>query len=425
MIEELRDQMSDLRKQLNESNARIGTLEQKLQKQNTKREEAIATSMRVDRSNKEEARPVAESNAKDATKIPGTNTSLTFGGFAKLNAIFNSVSVGANKFGDQYLDIASIPVGPSRQGEHDQINFHAKQSRLWFKSHTPSKLGDISTLIELDLFGSQDTYTPRLRHAFGSFGKFLGGQTWTTFANSSAIPERLDFGIPVGGIERRQPQIRWSQPIVDNLVEMQLAFEMPHSKVIKDMDTTIITPGDDRYPDMVLRFNSNQDWGTVSLATLGRQIRISEASGMNQKSWGGAISAAGRINIGTLDNIRFTFNYGNVLSPYVSTGAYADAAIKASGQMELITIHSGLLAYQRHWNDQWRTNIIISHSHADLPAYVNDSLTRKAYSAHINLLWNPRPQILFGLEYLYALRELQNNLNGDLSRFQFSSRFNF
>ncbi|MBK6959108.1 MAG: hypothetical protein IPH22_13020 [Nitrosomonas sp.] len=37
---------------------------------------------------------------------------------------------------------------------------------------------------------------------------------------------------------------------------------------------------------------------------------------MNQKSWGGAISAAGRINIGTLDNIRFTFNYGNV-SPYV------------------------------------------------------------------------------------------------------------
>ena len=56
MIEELRDQMSDLRKQLNESNARIGTLEQKLQKQNTKREEAIATSMRVDRSNKEEAR---------------------------------------------------------------------------------------------------------------------------------------------------------------------------------------------------------------------------------------------------------------------------------------------------------------------------------------------------------------------------------
>jgi hypothetical protein len=176
---------------------------------------------------------------------------------------------------------------------------------------------------------------------------------------------------------------------------------------------------------MVLRFNSNQDWGTVSLATLGRQIRISEASGMNQKSWGGAISAAGRINIGTLDNIRFTFNYGNVLSPYVSTGAYADAAIKASGQMELITIHSGLLAYQRHWNDQWRTNIIISHSHANLPAYVNDSLTKKAYSAHINLLWNPRPQILFGLEYLYALRELQNDLNGDLSRFQFSSRFNF
>lgn len=422
LIKELRDQMSALRKQLNESDARIDALEQKLrQGQNTKHKETITTSTLVDQSSKEEARP----NVKGSFKIPGSNTSLTFGGFAKLDTIFSSVSAGADKSGDQFLDIASIPVGSSRQGEHDQITLHAKQSRFWFKSFTPSELGDINTLVELDLFGSQDAHTPQLRHAFGSVGNFLAGQTWTTFTNSSAIPERLDKGIPVGGIERRQPQIRWTQPIANVPLEMQLALEAPHGRVIKNMDSAIVAPGDDRYPDIVLRFNSYQEWGELSLAALGRQIRISEASGMSQESWGGAVSMAGKINTSGLNNVRFMFNYGNGLARYVTTGAYADAALDASGHMELITFHSGLLAYQHYWNDLWRSNIILSYSHADLPAFINGSLTREAQSAHINLLWNLRPQTIFGLEYLYAIRELQNGLEGDLSRFQFSTRFNF
>jgi len=426
LIKELRDQMSGLRKQLNESDARIDALERKLrQEQNAKSKETIAASTLVDQSSKEEARPVTKGNVKGSIKIPGSNTTLTFGGFAKLDAIFSSVSAGADKSGDQFLDIASIPVGSSRQGEHDQITLHAKQSRFWFKSFTPSESGDINTLVELDLFGSQDAHTPRLRHAFGSVGNFLAGQTWTTFTNSSAIPERLDKGVPVGGIERRQPQIRWTQPIANVPLEMQLALEAPHGRVIKGMDSAIVTPGDDRYPDIVLRFNSYQEWGALSLAALGRQIRISEAPGMSQESWGGAVSMAGRINTSGLNNVRFMFNYGNGLARYVTTGAYADAALDASGHMELITFRSGLLAYQHYWNDLWRSNIILSHSHADLPAFINGSLTREAQSAHINLLWSPRPQTTFGLEYLYALRELQNSLKGDLSRFQLSTRFNF
>jgi len=51
----------------------------------------------------------------------------------------------------------------------------------------------------------------RLRHAYGTLGNFLAGQTWTNFMNPSSLPETLDFGGPVGQIFDRQAQVRWTQ----------------------------------------------------------------------------------------------------------------------------------------------------------------------------------------------------------------------
>ena len=54
-----------------------------------------------------------------------------------------------------------------------------------------------------------NSYSPRLRRAFVKYGNWLAGQEWSTFQNTSAIPESASFLILSDGmVFIRQPQIR-------------------------------------------------------------------------------------------------------------------------------------------------------------------------------------------------------------------------
>lgn len=422
-VKELRDQLLELERQGRESNARIEELEQRLQQEQGRKQPEGAFAG-PDEKPRDEARAVTAGNLKGSIKLPGSATSLAFGGYAKLDTLFSSVSGGGDKFGDQSFVVQEIPIGNARVGEHGQLTMHVKETRFWFRSLTPSQRGDVSTLLELDMFGASDAYTPRLRHAYGTVGNFVAGQTYTTFTNVAALPEILVAGGPVAEIAVRQPQVRWRRHIDQTPMTLRLALEYARARVTEGTDA-ISSPGDERYPDMVLRLNGDYDWGGLSLAALGRQIRISETSGRDLQEWGGGVSLSGRVDVGRLDNLRFMFSYGNAVGRYVTAGAYPDASVDAAGNMELNTVHGGMLAYQHFWTDVLRSSVAMSYSRADLPDYVSSSLTREARSAHINLLWNPLPQVMVGGEYIYGLRVLQDGQEGDLNRLQFSTRFSF
>ncbi len=377
---------------------------------------------------KQEPQAVTVGDIKGSIKIPGTDTSLAIGGYAKLDAIYSSASAGRDNFGDQFLVISSIPVGIGRLGENSQTTIHAKESRFWFKSFTPSAYGDINTYLELDLYGAPDTYTPHLRHAYGSIGNFLAGQTWSTFLNVAAIPDTLDIGGPAGIGLVRQPMIRWTQPFALSgfPLEFQAALESPKSRLDFANSPLIVAPDDDRYPDLIARLNAKPAWGELSLTAMGRQIRYAPIAGNALSSWGGALSLAGKLKTAGLDNIRFSLSYGNVLGRYIILNTFADAAIdNQERRLALADTYSGLLSYQHWWNERWRSTVAYSFAQTQLPGFASGLLTRQGQSLHVNLLWSPVVQTTFGLEYIYANRTLENGLFGDLHRVQFSSRFNF
>ena len=97
-----------------------------------------------------------------------------------------------------------------RRNKKDQATLHARQSRLFLKTSTPTAYGELSTLLEGDLFGADgnesvsNSNSFRVRHAFATLGNFSGGQYWSNFLNEAAFPETLDFGGPVGEIFIRQ-----------------------------------------------------------------------------------------------------------------------------------------------------------------------------------------------------------------------------
>ena len=50
-------------------------------------------------------------------------------------------------------------------------------------------------------------------------------------------------------------------------------------------------------------------------------------------------------------------------------------------------------------------------------------MTKKAQSMHVNLIYSPVPKMDFGIEFLYADREVESGVDGDLTRLQFSAKY--
>lgn len=450
LLKELTSQVKELKSQLQQSNARINQLEKERQHPASNQPQlplatadssssvtAAATTASTTPSTadagKAEKPAVTLGDVKGTFKIPGTDTSLGFGGYVKTDVIYNSVSAGRDKQGDQQSLYAQIPLERA-PGEHSQITFHAKESRLWFRSFTPSSWGDINTYLEIDFFGDPAaySYTPRLRHAYGSVGNFLVGQTWTSFLNVAVLPDLLDVGGSAGTLNAfRQPQIRWTQPfnLANIPMELQLAAESPRSRIRStpsaDADS-FSTPNAERYPDIIARLNFNPDWGSLSLVAMGRQIRNTDATtGRTEQTLGGAVSVAGKINAADQDDIRFMLNYGNALGRYATFNTFEDAVLNSNGKMELLKLFTAMFSYQHFWSKTWRSTAAYGFAHAEQPDFAGGNMTRQVQSVHANLLWSPVSQTTFGAEYIYMHRDSVDRRDGDVQRVQFSARYNF
>ena len=96
-------------------------------------------------------------------------------------------------------------------------DMHAKQTRLIVGTATALDNGQtIKTHLEVDFQNSDagnesisNSYQPRLRQAYFTYGNWLFGQAWSTFQNVGALPETLDFiGPTESTVFIRQPMVR-------------------------------------------------------------------------------------------------------------------------------------------------------------------------------------------------------------------------
>jgi len=200
------------------------------------------------------ANAVTGGATKGSFKLPGSDTSVTVGGYVKLDALYSSRSAGTNSAADQLLDPTAIAVGlTAGVNELHQITLHARQSRLFVRTATLTTWGDVNTPLEFDLFGTSgnesvsNSHNLRLRHAYGTLGGLLAGQTWSNFMMVSALPETLDFGGPAGQTFVRQAQVRWTQPFSGG--QWSVALENPETVVTRP-DGSSLRADDDRVFDL-------------------------------------------------------------------------------------------------------------------------------------------------------------------------------
>lgn len=357
------------------------------------------------------------------------DTELTYGGYIKLDTMWTDTSDGqmATGVGRDFYVPGVIPVGG--EGESATFDAHARQSRFFLKTATTLDNGKkINGTLEFDMMSTypigderiSNGYAPELRHAFLTYDNWLMGQTWSTFMDLASLPDSLDFiGNTDGAIFARQAQVRYTSG------GWQVALENPETTVTPNTGGARIVTDDNSVPDVVVKYNHADSWGSLAVAVMARQLAI-ESGGMDDNTNGYAVSFSGKYNVSATDDIRFTVNSGEGLGRYIGLNTSNDAVLDAAGKLDAIKVTGYALAYKHAWADKWRSSLIYSAQHIDNDAQLTGlAVTDNTSSYAVNLIYQAASKLMFGVELRHATREILSGDEGDLNRLQLSAKYDF
>ena len=96
-------------------------------------------------------------------------TEIKVGGYVKMDALLSDYSKAPTRGAGEDIFIPET-IATSGESRDPRLNLHAKESRFWLKSYTPTERGDIKTHLEIDfLVGQQgnervsNSFSPRVR----------------------------------------------------------------------------------------------------------------------------------------------------------------------------------------------------------------------------------------------------------------------
>jgi len=348
------------------------------------------------------------------------NVEFKVGGYAKLSAIYSDTNSGKldNTLGRNIYLPSATPVGNG--DSYQTLDLTARESRINFGAKTTQGGHKLSMFLEMDFLGTTDgnevvsnSYSPRMRHFFFTFDKWLFGQTWSTFMDTAALAESVDFlPSPEGIVFIRQAQVRYTSG------NFQIALENPESYVTgsNDRDVGIL-------PDLAANMKLKVKGGHLRFNGLLRQISVDEP-GIDQSEFGYGIGVSGKIKVGSTDDVRFSANYGDGMGRYTSLGLVKDGVL-INGNIETVKSFAISGAYRHVWNEKSSSNVILSMADIDNPNGAAGSENKGSTSIQINYLFRPVKQVSYGIMYLGGERETENGDDGKLNRIQASAKYSF
>jgi len=335
-------------------------------------------------------------------------------GRVKLDVIRDFKPIG----NEDSFDTRTIPVDDS---EGTNSNIHAKETRLNLDVRGMAEGRELRMFIETDFYGTSSAL--RLRHAYGSWGGLLAGQTWTTFMDDDNLPRTIDFESPTAFAQIRQAQVRWTAKAGD-AVTWSAAVEDNKSAIV--IPTTV--PGKAEYfmPDFVgrLRF----DFGASHLTTSGfvGGARFRPADDLRDPDtvtlWGSMAS----LKVGLLDkdSVYGVFTIGDGIGRYRGgTTAVPDD----SGELHAVGGVAVMGGYEHFWADRWSSNVVYSAGVTDEEPFYTSAVNQRLRYGAVNLLyWFLGDRAWTGVEYLYGHREVFSDTDntGSAHRVQYAVRFN-
>ncbi|MBH1592567.1 porin [Stenotrophomonas maltophilia] len=358
-----------------------------------------------------------DADLKGFFAIPGTDTVIRIGGYAKLDAIADSRRAGDE---DQFIP-SSMPVGDSHR-DVSNFNIHAKQTRFSFEARRPTTHGNLRFYLENDFFGSSDGYQFRLRHAYGQLGNTYAGYGYSTFMDADSLPDTLDFAGPGGAGYLLVAGIHHSFALGKGST-LTIAAEDPETELAGASETLAAV---NRLPDVTVTARMERDWGHLQRGAVARSLAY-DGQDQRDRRIAGGLQLSGSASVGARDLLLFGVLGGRGLSRYTAdlTGSGLDAVVDADGRLEALDLHGGFVGYTHYWSDLWRSNLIFGQLTLERNAALASDAFRQSRYGVFNLIWSPAPSWTMGMELLYGRLQQQDGARGDTVRVQGSLQYNF
>lgn len=367
-------------------------------------------------------RTLTEEAAPVSFKLHGLNTIVRFGGFVKLDMIYDFDSPQG-----ELIFVPGTPLeGSAAANRRGHMLLHARESRFAMETRTGSPYGEVKTYMELDFFLTEgnelvsNSYRPRLRHLYGSVGPLMAGQTWSTFMDVPSLPETEDHEGPSGQSLIRQGQVRYTQALGSSN-ELALALENPQSDFIEQDGAT--HNAFDRWPDLIARWTTTHGWGHFSVRALAREIRRDDGAGQVDAVVGYGAGIAGSFKLFGKDLLIYQFAGGEGIGRYILDVAGQSASFDGE-HLKLQSAWGGFAGYQHWWTETVRSTAVYSRTRINnTQGVVPGDTNKQTQSLHVNVLWNLTRQAELGLEYIYGRRDTEDGSSGDFRRMQAGFRF--
>jgi len=353
----------------------------------------------------------AQAPAADAKPDGFTMGGFTFkpGGRIKLDIIRDFSAITS----EDSFDPRTIAVDGS---DSTNSNLHAKESRLFIDIRGPVENKELRMYVETDFYGSSAVL--RLRHAYGSWGGLLAGQTWSTFVDDANMPNTIDFESPMAFPSIRQAQLRWTQKLNDT-TSWSVAVEDNKSSI-----TPPAIPGKAEYPmpDLVGRIRADGPrLHSFAALFLGRaRFRPTTGDTDDVTLWGGVLSE--KLKTGGKDALYGQFTFGDGVGRY--RGAVT-AVPDANNELHAPRVYAVMLGYEHYWSPVLSSNGVYSGAFAPSEDFYPPQNNSQLNYGALNLLyWFLPDRAWAGVEYLYGRREVFSGDSGTAHRLQFAVRFN-
>jgi outer membrane DcaP-like protein len=375
---------------------------------------------------------VATGEFPGSLRIPGTDAALRISGLVRMTAVNTFGPLGTE---DRFVT-SSIPVaGTPEAGKQARTVYTASPSRFGFDLRTPTGVGAMRAFIEGDFGGSGRTL--RLRHAYGQWGPWVAGQTWSTFADPEAEPDTIDFeGLNAISLFR-QPQIRFTHRFNEK-VGLALALENPSPEITG-------TSGVSQVPDLIARFRWApakppgplgllRQGSHIHAALLFRQIRgestVVENATLSTVGYGvnfsGRLAAPGKARRAVL---KYALYAGQGIGRYITdlgTLGGQDAVYDPATQtLETLPVFAAYVGFEQTWTSTLRSTVTYGYVRVDNLDIQPDDALRATNRGSINLSWSPISRIDLVAEYLLGNRINKDRKSGFSNQLQLGGNFRF
>ncbi len=333
-------------------------------------------------------------------------------------AVFDDKDLGSKNT----LNSSEIPTGESNRRFPNYYN-GLDQTRFAFEVDRKTTKGDVFVKLEMDFAGSNGL---RIRHAYGQYRNFIGGQTWSLFSQVESRPQVIDNVGPTGAITVRNPQIRYSVKNIFNYTTLSLGLEYLTPAFLQESYDSI--KASNLLPDITARIDLKLDWAIFQLTGI-----LPILTGENQAEkivtkagWGFSFSTkmqlwgSGKLFIQAAGGRGITRYFHDLKS------AGYDALINPSNSEAYLPLSfGGYITYEQRWLPNLFSNLSYGYTQLENPSFAPENVFSDGSSIFFHSFYDVAAGARIGIGYAHGLRHDKNQDYGNANRLNLLLYYDF